>query len=211
MPYFLADDAADLLYLTNLGCIDHNPWSSRIGDMKNIPMLYLLRSRSHGRHVVRCGPHRGPCGGKAAQRARPALLYENVRRHRLSYVYPARAEIYLRAGAPVCGSHGTARASGIAAPGDARAHREQAQKRHGADRCPCRMHAASPWRAVYSLRPFVQAPVSTPISPRELAAGFQPGDFNIETIQVRLKRRGDLWADFWKERQTLESAVKRAQ
>ena len=32
MPYFLADDRADLLYLTNLGCIDHNPWSSRFDD-----------------------------------------------------------------------------------------------------------------------------------------------------------------------------------
>src|SRR5262249_9085884 len=27
-PYFVANDRAALLYLTNLGCIDHNPWSS---------------------------------------------------------------------------------------------------------------------------------------------------------------------------------------
>ena len=32
MPYVLASDRADLLYLTNLGCIDHNPWSSRFDD-----------------------------------------------------------------------------------------------------------------------------------------------------------------------------------
>ena len=29
MPYVMANDLAALLYLTNLGCIDHNPWSSR--------------------------------------------------------------------------------------------------------------------------------------------------------------------------------------
>ena len=29
MNYVMAEDRAALLYLTNLGCIDHNPWSSR--------------------------------------------------------------------------------------------------------------------------------------------------------------------------------------
>jgi bifunctional non-homologous end joining protein LigD len=29
MPYLMANNLASLIYLTNLGCIDHNPWSSR--------------------------------------------------------------------------------------------------------------------------------------------------------------------------------------
>ena len=33
--YLLAQDRASLLYLTNLGCIDQNPWMSRIGSLKN--------------------------------------------------------------------------------------------------------------------------------------------------------------------------------
>src|SRR5262249_23564471 len=33
MEFFVADDLATLLYLTNLGCIDHNPWSSRFGSL----------------------------------------------------------------------------------------------------------------------------------------------------------------------------------
>src|SRR5258708_33659329 len=32
MRSFVADDLADLLYLTNLGGIDHNPWSSSFDD-----------------------------------------------------------------------------------------------------------------------------------------------------------------------------------
>jgi len=32
MPYVIPQDRADLLYITNLGCIDHNPWSSRFDD-----------------------------------------------------------------------------------------------------------------------------------------------------------------------------------
>ena len=33
--YVLADDKASLLYLTNLGCIDQNPWMSRVGSLEN--------------------------------------------------------------------------------------------------------------------------------------------------------------------------------
>jgi bifunctional non-homologous end joining protein LigD len=33
--YVIADDRASLLYLTNLGCIDQNPWMSRVGSLEN--------------------------------------------------------------------------------------------------------------------------------------------------------------------------------
>ena len=41
MPYFLADDLADLLYLTNLGCIDHNPWSSRFDNQDHPDYVFF--------------------------------------------------------------------------------------------------------------------------------------------------------------------------
>ena len=41
MHYLLADDLAALLYLTNLGCIDHNPWSSRAGDELHPDYLFF--------------------------------------------------------------------------------------------------------------------------------------------------------------------------
>ena len=34
IPYFVADDLAALLYLTNLGCIEQNPFSARSGDLE---------------------------------------------------------------------------------------------------------------------------------------------------------------------------------
>src|SRR5205085_4994424 len=36
MDYVMANDRASLLFLTNLGCIDHNPWSSRV-DRQDLP------------------------------------------------------------------------------------------------------------------------------------------------------------------------------
>src|SRR2546425_13360444 len=61
-----------------------------------------------------------------------------------------------------------------------------------------------PLAAAYSVRAFPKAPVSTPISPRELRAKLRPESLNIKTIFDRLKDKGDLWADFWKSRQRLE-------
>src|SRR5438132_10274519 len=46
--YFLADDRASLLYLTNLGCIDHNPWSSRADDPDHPDYFFFDLDPSQG-------------------------------------------------------------------------------------------------------------------------------------------------------------------
>jgi bifunctional non-homologous end joining protein LigD len=64
-----------------------------------------------------------------------------------------------------------------------------------------------PLAAAYSVRAFPQAPVSTPLLPRELRSSLRPETLNIKTVLARLKEKGDLWADFWKRRQRLEQAI----
>jgi len=66
-----------------------------------------------------------------------------------------------------------------------------------------------PLAAAYAVRAFPKAPVSAPILPRELRPSLGPETLNIKTILVRLKRKGDLWAGFWKKRQRLEEAIER--
>ena len=64
-----------------------------------------------------------------------------------------------------------------------------------------------PLACAYSVRAFPKAPVSAPVSPRELRPGLRPEDLNIKTIFARLKEKGDLWKDFWKRRQRIEEAI----
>ncbi len=47
--------------------------------------------------------------------------------------------------------------------------------------------------SIYSLRPTVEATVSTPVTWRELERGIEVGDFRIDNVPARLRRRGDLW------------------
>jgi bifunctional non-homologous end joining protein LigD len=66
-----------------------------------------------------------------------------------------------------------------------------------------------PLAAAYSVRAFPKAPVSTPLSPGELDSANDPSAWNVRTIAQRFKKKGDLWADFWKNRQELNPALKR--
>ena len=39
--YVIGEDRATLLFLANLGCIDHNPWMSRIGSLEHPDFLLI--------------------------------------------------------------------------------------------------------------------------------------------------------------------------
>jgi bifunctional non-homologous end joining protein LigD len=66
-----------------------------------------------------------------------------------------------------------------------------------------------PLAAAYSVRAFPKAPVSTPLSAIELKGADDPSVWNVRTVQQRMKKKGDLWADFWKNRQDLAAALGR--
>jgi bifunctional non-homologous end joining protein LigD len=48
--------------------------------------------------------------------------------------------------------------------------------------------------SVYSPRPRPRAPVSTPVSWKEIAKGIKIEDFRIDNVPARVKRLGDLWS-----------------
>lgn len=64
--------------------------------------------------------------------------------------------------------------------------------------------------SAYSLRPTVQATVSTPLAWKELERGVDPLTFTYETVPKRLQKREDPWKDIAKVRQRLEEAIRAA-
>jgi bifunctional non-homologous end joining protein LigD len=208
IPYFLIDDVADLLFLTNLGCIDHNPWSSRAEDQQHPDFVFfdldptdgtsfesvLAIARAVEKHLrsIRLRSYlktSGATGIHIFVPIEPQYGYEEVR---------------LFAGA-------IGQRVGAELPGLVTSERSVGKRKKGTVLIDALQNSlGKPLAAVYSLRPTSGAPVSTPVSPAELRKGFRPGDFTIETIFTRLKRSGDLWQDFWKHRQNLKQAVGRA-
>jgi bifunctional non-homologous end joining protein LigD len=47
--------------------------------------------------------------------------------------------------------------------------------------------------SVYSVRPTLQATVSTPVTWEEVEAGFKMEDFTIDNVPERVRKQGDLW------------------
>jgi bifunctional non-homologous end joining protein LigD len=203
--YATADDGASLLFLTGLGCIDHNPWSNRTDDFDHPDYFFFDLDPSDGTdfsvvvtiaqalhkaleelHVAHFLKTSGATGFHIYVPVEPVYTYEQLRTF---------AEIIAR---NVTADHANLITSEriVAKRPTGRVLIDVQQNAHG-----------RPLAAAYSVRAFPKAPVSTPVLPRELRANLKPESLNIKTISARLKEKGDLWADFWKQRQRLEEAV----
>jgi bifunctional non-homologous end joining protein LigD len=204
MQYFVADDAATLLYLTNLGCIDHNPWSSRFADERHPDYVFFDLDPTEGtpfdvvcevahathKHLTKLGVHSylktsGATGFHIYVPLEPKYSYEQARMFAEAIGQLVKVDLPKQV---------TFRRLVSARP-KGTVLMDAAQNAHG-----------KPLASVYSVRPFPGAPVSTPVSPEELR-GLRPEAWNIATLPDRLKSRGDLWSDFWKHRQKLEDIV----
>jgi bifunctional non-homologous end joining protein LigD len=203
--YATANDRASLLFLTGLGCIDHNPWSNRYDDFDHPDYFFFDLDPSDGTEfsvvvTIAQALHKkleelrlahflktsGATGMHIFIPVEPVYTYEQLRTF---------GEIIART---VTAEH----------PNLVTSERIVAKRPAGRVLIDVQQNAhGRPLAAAYSVRAFPQAPVSAPLLPRELRPGLRPETLNIKTVFARLKDKGDLWADFWKRRQRLEQAI----
>jgi bifunctional non-homologous end joining protein LigD len=205
IQYATASDRASLLFLTGLGCIDHNPWSNRYDDFDHPDYFFFDLDPSDGTdfsvvvtiagalhekleelrlaHFVKTS---GATGIHIFIPVEPVYTYEQLRTF---------GEIIARTVTAEHPNLVTSERIVVKRPAG-RVLIDVQQNAHG-----------RPLAAAYSVRAFPQAPVSAPLLPRELRPTLRPETLNIKTVFARLKEKGDLWADFWKRRQRLEQAI----
>ena len=203
--YATAKDRASLLFLTGLGCIDENPWSSRLDNLDHPDYFFFDLDPSDGTEfsvvvtiaraleeelkalrLVSFLKTSGATGIHLYIPVEPVYTYEQLRTF---------AEIVARTVSTKHANLVTNERSVAKRPAG-RVLIDVQQNAHG-----------RPLAAPYAVRAFPKAPVSAPILPRELRPSLSPETLNIKTIFARLKEKGDLWADFWKQRQRLEEAI----
>ena len=203
--YATANDRASLLFLTGLGCIDHNPWSSRYADLEHPDYFFFDLDPSEGTDF-----------SVVVTIAR--VLHEKLEELRLAsflktsgatgiHLYIPVEPVYtyeqLRTFAEIVARTVTAEHSNLVTN-----ERSVARRPAGRVLIDVQQNALGrPLAAPYAVRAFPQAPVSTPLLPRELRPGLRPASLNIKTVFARLKEKGDLWGDFWERRQRLENAI----
>lgn len=195
IDYLLCQDKETLLFLANWGCIELNPWSSRIGslnhpdyiifdlDPKDSPLKNTITTALQLKEILdklKVPSYIKTSGGKGLHVFIPVLAqysYEETRNfsHLIS-------QMVVRALPEICSLE------------------RIPEKRKGKVYLDYLQNAEGKTMAsVYSLRPREHAPVSTPLEWSEITHSMDIQSFNIHSIPKRLQQKGDVWKDFFKE------------
>lgn len=204
--FVVADDQSSLLYLANLGCIDQNPWMSRIGSLDHPDFILLDLDPYHCgydriveaaqlvRHILdQIGLQGYPktTGGDGMHiylPVEPIYTYQQVR---------SFAEILARWLAVERPDLFTTPRN-VAAREKGKVYFDYLQISHG-----------KTISAPYVLRAYPGAPVATPLAWHEVRAGLTPTQFHIGNAVHRFERVGDLFSGVLKNPQKLDVALER--
>jgi bifunctional non-homologous end joining protein LigD len=205
IEYVIANDLPSLLYLTGLGCIDHNPWSSRRDDQEHPDYFFfdldpadgtefsvvLTIARSLYEKLTEVGVKvfmktSGATGFHMYLPVEPVYTFEQLRMFGEIFAQLVSAEH------PELVTH----------------ERTVAKRLSGRVMIDVTQNSLGrPLAAVYTVRAFPKASVSAPVEMKELRPTLKPESLNIKTVLKRLQQKGDLWADFWRSRQRIEGAI----
>lgn len=190
LAYLVCDSLDALLYMVNLGCVDLNPWHSRVASLDRPDYLLLDLDAKTAEF---------PAVLKVAIEARRMLA-----EFRLACVPKTSGKTGIHICLPLGArySYDEARALG---EGLMRALNERLPDLTSVDLNPERRrgrvyldflqnHKGKTMAAPYSVRPVPGAPVSTPLDWSEVAPGLDPSAFTLVTAPRRFRQVGDLWA-----------------
>ncbi len=201
--YVLADDRAALLYLTNLGCVDQNPYMSRAGSISNpdwilidldpvecgfdmiVEAAGLVREILEDIGLTGYPKTTGGDGMHIYIPVKPVYTYENTKQFAevlASLAVSRRPELFT-----------TPRS--VAKRQKNRVYFDFLQNGEGKT-------IAAP----YVTRAYDAAPVATPLDWDEVRPGLHPHQFTIRNAIARFQARGDLFAGVLRKPQALDRA-----
>lgn len=206
IKYCFAEDHASLLYLVNLGCIDHNPWMSRAQSLENpdfvlidldpqecpfemiVEAALLVKDLLDQIGLAGYPKTTGGDGMHVYIPIEPVYSYEEARTfaeliarlliHRKPQMFTTPRSVSKREKNRVYFDYlQIGKSKTIAAP--------------------------------YVLRAYAGAPVATPLDWSEVKRGLHPAQFNITNALARFREKGDLFAGVLDAPQRLEDALPR--
>ncbi len=204
--FLFAADEASLLYLANLGCIDQNPWMSRMGSLANpdwvlidldpvdcgydriVEAALLVRDKLDALGLRGYPKTTGGDGMHVYVPVEPHYTYEQTRTF---------AEILARLVAHERPDLFTTPRT-VAQREKGKVYFDYLQNMEG-----------KTISAPYVLRAYPGAPVATPLDWSEVTRSLKPEQFHIANAMERFGRVGDLFAPVLAKPQRLEPALKK--
>ena len=206
IEYVIGDDRATLLYLVNLGCIDHNPWMSRVGTLENPD--YVL---------IDLDPYE--C---SYEKIVEAALWVRAKLDRIGLesfpkttggdgmhifipVEPVYTYAQVRSFAEVLAALGAGARPDLFTTPRAVSKREKGKVYFDWQQIAEGKTISAP----YVLRAYAGAPVATPLAWDEVTPRLRPEQFNLGNSLGRFERVGDLFEGVLKRPQRLEAAIEK--
>lgn len=204
--FVVCDDKASLLYLANLGCIDQNPWMSRVGSLEHPDFILIDLDPYH------CGFDRIV---EAAQLVKEKLDLIGLQGYPKTtggdgmHIY---IPVELRYSYAQTRTFAEILARWVTAerPDIFTTPRTVAARERGKVYFDWMQNAESKTiSAPYVLRAYPGAPVATPLKWDEVRPGLKPIQFHIGNVLRRFERVGDLFAGVLSKPQEMEAALER--
>ena len=195
IDYLVCNNLATLLYLINLGCIDLNPWTSRVSDYLHPDFIVIDLD---------------PSDNDFKKAVEAALAAKEIFDKNKLKVFPKTSgktgiHLYIP-----CQEITFPEARKIAericndihdlVPGITTTAVEIDRRGKKLYLDPNQNDKADTVASAYSVRPFHVPTVSTPLEWKEITSKLNPLDFNIKAIHKRLGKKGDLFAGVLDER-----------
>jgi bifunctional non-homologous end joining protein LigD len=206
VDYLVCNDKPSLLYMANLGCIEINPWNSRITkpDHPDYVVLDLDPSDKNSfEEVIDC-----------------ALVIKEIMDKAKAECYCKTSgstglHIYIPLGAKYDYEQAKQFAHMIAQIAQEQLPDSTTLERSLSKRKKNHIYIdylqnrrGQTLSSAYSLRPKPGAPVSTPLDWKEVKHGLQTVDFNINNILKRVEKKGDLFVPVLKKGIDMMKAIK---
>ena len=205
VDYIVCNNKATLFYLNNLGCIEINPWNSRLNHLDHPDYLVIdidPADNSTFNEVIETAR----VVKEVLDKAQAACYCKTSGATGLHVYIPLRAAYHydqVRSFAEII-----ATLTQEQLPQSTTLERSLS-KRNGRIYVDYLQNKRGQTLAsVYSLRPIPQASVSTPLEWKEVKPGLHPSQFNIQTITKRVSKTGDLFRGVLKEKLDLRRALK---
>ena len=189
--YIICNDKPTLLYLANLGCIEMNPWNSRLKSLDKPD--YLVMDLDPSEHNT------------FEQVIETANVIKAILDKAGAVSFPKTSgatgiHIYVPLGAKYTYDQGKEFAHMVAMLANDQLPEftslERSLSKRGKDRIYIdflQNRKGQTLSCAYSLRPKPGATVSTPLDWKEVKKGLHPSDFNIKNIMARIEKKGDLF------------------
>jgi bifunctional non-homologous end joining protein LigD len=204
LTFLLCQNKETLLYLANLGCIEINPWSSRVEKLDNPD--YMIIDLDPGENTLKELIKVAEAVHEVLEMACERHFLKTSGKTGLHILVPLGGKYDYKTIRDFSGL--LVRLVHKKVPNITSIERSPSKRRKKIYLDYLQNSRGQTIAAPYSLRPAPGAPVSTPLEWKELTKSFDPRKFNIKTIFKRLEKKGDLFEHLLTTSVDLKKSIK---